>query len=137
MAWKVGNVVVGPNWNAISNSIDSDFDTFASFTHNVTDVWSDYLTISYDEPCVISKVRLKEDSTGGPVDSVSIDAFYEGGWNNIFEGSGVIGIVEYPLVENKLVSDVRVKTKLNFEAPQDSRVYELQIWCTDEVYFVG
>ncbi|MHC4800297.1 MAG: hypothetical protein ACYTF1_26955, partial [Planctomycetota bacterium] len=73
-------------WSNEANAYDGDTGTKSQ---NVVspETWSGYLELLLTTPMVVDKIRHYSDYSAGGVNSIDIDVYYEGAWQNLYQGT--------------------------------------------------
>ena len=93
MSWisPTGHVDPGGKWDFEARAYDGNISTKAEYDAAGTDVpplsWSDYLELTLSSPIYCDRIRYNVFYGSPGVDQISVDVYYSGSWNNIYEGS--------------------------------------------------
>lgn len=96
------------SWSNAENAYDGSTTSFARLYHNIGDPqWSDYLTLNVGD-LYYDELRFYALS-GSEVSDVDIDLYYDGGWNDLYEGSFADRSWETISFSEEYVEQVRIR----------------------------
>lgn len=117
-------------WTNEANGYDGDTSTYTERAAIPANTWSEYIQFAPTNPIAIRGIRTNANDGGGAViDKIDVDAFYGGGWNNVYEGSFPHWTFqEHPLFQT--VSEIRVRLHNTAGAARNGRIYEVELMPT-------
>lgn len=87
--WQEATSGSGTSWTGVANAYDGDTGTYASYTIPITS-WSNYIVLNTDY-VLTDRVRYWVAIQDAAVNNMELDAYYSGGWNNIYTGAPTAG----------------------------------------------
>lgn len=122
--WTSPTAATGSGWASTANVYDEDTGTMAYDTIS-PDSWGDLLTITPSSPVYCESVRFWAYYAVATINSIDLDAYYDGSWHDVYEGSYANQAwVEKPLGDSYLVSLVRVRFYNDDTSQRNANLYE-------------
>lgn len=78
------------NWTGETYAYDDDTGTSANASGIYNGQWTGFLELSHGG-VETESIRVWVNSTGDPVDTIDIDAYYDGVWNDVYQGAPTLG----------------------------------------------
>ena len=132
-----GHIDPEGSWSNETKAYDGDTTTWAQGQGLGNNVWSDFLELTHSAPVYGDKIKyvIKLSVLHGITVYTDIDAYYDGGWHNVWEGAviGDRGSYQTRVVSltggNHYVSKIRFRVKATGVS-----LYTAALW---EAYFYG
>jgi len=125
--WTVptGAVDGGGTWNNEANAWDNNTATFSdSDAFSGAGVWSDYLELTHASLWT-DRIRYWVTVGDVSVNVLDLDAFYSGGWNDVFQGAFATGAYETQTMANwQQVTALRIRFQDSDGGAQVANIHE-------------